>query len=141
MDENDRITDIRAAIIADIATERSEAAQIALSRFAALIDQLSPEDFAKVSAQVGSILPALALAKPNIAFAERAIVNIGNTLLKARGGVSGIFYKLTNGSPIVSVYFALVWSFFTFVILFGLYYFLDSRDLLPEFSGSQEKNF
>jgi hypothetical protein len=86
----DPVTRIRAAIAADIAAQRSEPAQIALSRFAARIDQLSPGDLDKVSTQVGSILPALAATEQNIACVDRAIVNIGNTLLKARGGIPGV---------------------------------------------------
>ena len=127
------VTQIRAAIAADIAAERSEPAQIALSRFAALIDQLSPGDLDKVRAQVGSILPALAATKPNVAFAERAIVNIENTLLRARGGIPRLFYKITNGSPVVSVYFALFCSFCSFMIFLAFYYLADYKNLLPEF--------
>lgn len=129
----DPVASIRAAIVADIGIERSEPAQIALSRFAALIDQLSPADLDKVGAQVSSILPALTAPQPNIAFVERAIVNIGNTLLKARGGIPGAFYKITNGSPIVAVYFSLLCSFCSFMTFLALYYLLDSQNLLPEF--------
>ena len=127
------VTQIRTAIKADIAVERSEAAQIALSRFAALIDQLSPQDLDKVAAQVSTILPALASAKPNIAFAERAIVNIGNTLLKTHGGLPGAIYKFTNGSPIVAVYFSLVLSLTSFLVLILLYHMISSRQMLPIF--------
>jgi hypothetical protein len=129
----DLAADIRGAIAANIATERSEPAQIALSRFAALIDQLPPRDLEKVGAQIGSILPALTSEKPNVVFAERAIVNIQNTLLKAHGGIHGAFYRITNGSPIVAVYFALVCSLVSFLILLAIFDLLASRHKLPMF--------
>ena len=129
----DLVVHIRASIIANIASERNESAQIALSRFAALIDQLSPAELDKVSAQVSSILPALSAATPNIAFVERAIANIGNTLLKARGGILGRFYAITNGSPIVAVYFALVCSLCSFLLLFALYDVISFTIGLPLF--------
>jgi len=141
LEQQDLISDIRAGVVANIGKERAQNAQIALSRFAALVDQLTPGDIEKVGTQLGSVLPALTADKPNIDFAERAIVNIGNTLLKARGGVPGLFYKATNGSPIVSVYFALVCSLLSFLVLFGIYYFLDSRDMLPEFFWFAGKEF
>jgi hypothetical protein len=134
----DFVNNIRAAIASNIARERPREAQIALSRFAALIDQLSADDIDKVRAQVSAVLPSLMVEKPNIDFAERAIVNIGNTLLHAHGGIPRLFYKSTNGSPICSVYFALICSLFSFVGLFGLCYFLNSADLLSDFFRRQE---
>jgi hypothetical protein len=136
----DLVVHIRAAIVANLTSERNEAAQIALSRFAALIDQLSPAELDKVSAQVGAILPALTAATPNIAFVERAIANIGNTLLKARGGILGRFYAITNGSPIVAVYFALICSLASFLLLFAIYDVISYTSGLPlffVFAGSQ----
>lgn len=127
------VAQIRAAIKEDIAVERSEFAQIALSRFAALVDQLSSSDLDKVGAQVSTILPALSSAKPNIAFAERAIVNIGNTLLKTHGGLPGLIYRLTNGSPIVAVYFALILSLVSFLVCILIYHVIASRHMLPIF--------
>jgi hypothetical protein len=129
----DLVVNLRAAIIANIAAERNEPAQIALSRFAALIDQLSPAELDQVSAQVGAILPALTAATPNIAFVERAIANIGNTLLKARGGILGRFYAVTNGSPLVAVYFALVCSMLSFLMLFAIYAAISKTIGLPLF--------
>jgi len=135
------VTRVRTEIAANLGRERSPETQIALSRFAALIDQLSYSDIDKVSAQIGSVLPALMTDKPNLDFAERAIVNIGNTLLKARGGIPGWFYKITNGSAIVAVYFALVCSLASFVCLLILYYIVNSKDMLPEFFWFAGKEF
>jgi hypothetical protein len=131
--EHDFVESVRADIAANMAKERPKDAQIALSRFAALIDQLSPADIAKVTTQVRSVLPALTTEKPNLDFAERAIANIGNTLLLAHGGIPRSFYRITNGSPICSVYFALFCSILSFVSLFGLFYYLNSMNLLSDF--------
>jgi hypothetical protein len=134
----DFVQNIRAAIAANLTRERPKDAQIALSRFAALIDQLSATDIDKVRAQVSSVLPALTTERPNIDFAERAIVNIGNTLLQAHGGFAKLFYKSINGSPICSVYFALFCSLLSFVGLFGVCYLLDSVNLLSDFLNRKE---
>jgi len=135
------VGDIRSDIVTNVSKERSTEAQIALSRFAALMDQLSSPEIDKVSAQIRSIIPALSAEKPNVYFAERAIVNISNTLLKARGGIPGLFYKITNGSPMVAVYFALVCSLASFFGLLALYYVVDSRDMLPAFFWFAGKEF
>ncbi len=135
------VGDIRNEIVTNVSKERSTEAQIVLSRFAALMDQLSSSEIDKVSAQIRSIIPALSPEKPNVDFAERAIVNIGNTLLKARGGIPGLFYKITNGSPIVAVYFALVCSLASFLCLLALYYVVDLRDMLPAFLWFAGKEF
>jgi hypothetical protein len=127
------VAQIRAAIRAEIATERSEVAQIALSRLAALVDQLSPADMTAVEAQIGAIMPALTPGKPNIAFVERVVVNIGNTLLKKRRGIAGAICRATNGSPLVAVYFALMLSLLSYLILIGLYDVLQSFHMLPTF--------
>ena len=129
---------IRTAIADSIARERSRDAQIALSRFAALIDQLSPRDFDKVRAQLGAVLPALKADKPNIDFAERAIANIGNTLLLAHGGIPRYFYKVTDGSPICSVYFALFCSLVSFAGLFLFVYYLNDKGLVSDFLTTKE---
>ncbi len=128
---SDDFSKLRATVVSAVSGERSEAAQIALSRFAALIDQLSPADFDKVRTQLDSVLPALTAAPPNIAFAERAIANIGNTLLRSGGWVSRMFYTITNGSPIVTVYCALSWSLIGFVTLIGFYMIIKSTSLPP----------
>jgi hypothetical protein len=80
----------------------------------------------------------LTTEKPNIAFAERAIVNIGNTLLQAHGGIPRLFYKMINGSPICSVYFALVCSLVSFIALYLLGYLLYSLNLLSDFLDRKE---
>jgi len=135
---HDLVRNLRIAIADNLAKERPQDAQIALSRVAALIDQLSAADIEKVRAQLSSVLPALTTDRPNIAFAERAIANIGNTLLQAHGGIPRLFYQLINGSPICSVYFALVCSLLSFVALFLLGYVLDSNNLLSDFLDRKE---
>lgn len=129
---------IREDIAHNMAAARSKEAQIALSRFAALIDQLSPSDVDRVRAQVGSVVPALAAEKPNIDFAERTIVNIGNTLLLAHGGTPRAFYRIINGSPICSVYFALFCSLMSFIGLFLTFYILNSNGLVSDFFTARE---
>jgi hypothetical protein len=101
---------IREDIVTNVCKERPTEAQIALSRFAALMDQLSSSEIDKVRAQIRSILPALSAEKPNVAFAERAIVNIGNTLLKSRPAESLVYSTKSptaqRSSPFISPSYA-----------------------------------
>jgi hypothetical protein len=134
----DFVATISKEIAVNMAATRSRDAQIALSRLAALIDQLSPADIDKVKTQLSSVVPALTTDKPNIDFAERAVVNISNTLLLAHGGVPRAFYKIINGSAICSVYFALLCSLISFVALFLTCYFLNSKGLVSDFFTTRE---
>ncbi len=60
--------------------------------------------------------------------------------MKARGGILGRFYAITNGSPLVAVYFALLCSLVSFLLLFAVYHMVSDTIGLPlffVFAGSQ----